>query len=143
MLIKNSSPQEPTLSFLNIYYVLNVFNIVLNQYITFDRDPSSTTFGAETYYGQDFFLKTKNAKLFVFNALLPFRDKQDKESFKMEKSKIANYRNIGTYAKLIEEFECDLHSASLVPVALAQKYSAISLEPGGKVLDLLAQASFK
>ena len=114
-----------------------------NQYITFDRDPSSTTFGAETYYGQDFLLKTQNAKLFVFNALFPFRDKQDKESFKTEKAKITNYRNIGTYVKLIEEFECDLHSASLVPVALAQKYSAISLEPGGKVLDLLAQASFK
>lgn len=114
-----------------------------NQYITFDRDPSSTTFGAETYYGQDFLLKTKNAKLFVFNALFPFRDKQDKEAFKTEKAKITNYRNIGTYVKLIEEFECDLHSTSLVPVALAQKYSAISLEPGGKVLDLLAQASFK
>ena len=114
-----------------------------NQYIMFDRDPSSTTFGAETYYGHDFLFKTKNAKLFVFNALLPFRDKQDKESFKTEKTKIVNYRNIGTYAKLIEEFECDLHSAALVPVALAQKYSAISLEPGGKVLDLLAQASFK
>lgn len=114
-----------------------------NQYITFDRDPSSTTFGAETYYGQDFLLKTKNAKLIVFNALLPFRDKQNKESFKTEKAKITNYRNIGTCVKLIEEFECDLHSASLVPVALAQKYSVISLEPGGKVLDLLAQTSFK
>ena len=114
-----------------------------NQYITFDRDPSSTTFGAETYYGQDFLLKTRNSKLFAFNALLPFRDKKDKELFKIEKAKVSNYRNIGVYAKLIEEFECDLNSASLVPVALAQKYSAISLEPGGKVLDLLAQSSFK
>ena len=114
-----------------------------NLYITFDRDPSSTTFGAETYYGQDFLLKTSNGKLFVFDVLLPFRDKQNKELFKAEKSKISNYLNIGTYVKLIEEFECDLHSASLVPVALAQKYSAISLEPGGKVLDLLAQSIFK
>lgn len=114
-----------------------------NQYITFDRDPSSTTFGAETYYGQDFLLKTTNGKLFVFNALLPFRDKENKQLFKIEKAKISNYANIGTYVKLIEEFECDLHSNSLVPVALAQKYSAISLEPGGKALDLLAQSTFK
>lgn len=110
-----------------------------NQYITFDRDPSSTTFGSETYYGQDFLLKTKNAKLFVFNVLLPFPNKHDKEAFKIEKSKITNYRNIGTCVRLIEEFECDLHSNSIVPVTLAQKYAAISLKPGGKILDILSQ----
>ena len=37
--------------------------------------------------------------------LLPFRDKQNKELFKAEKSKISNYLNIGTYVKLIEEFD--------------------------------------
>ena len=108
-----------------------------------DSTQTWNLFGAETYYGQDFLLKTTNGKLFVFDALLPFRDKENKQLFKIEKAKISNYANIGTYVKLIEEFECDLHSNSLVPVALAQKYSAISLEPGGKVLDLLAQSTFK
>lgn len=110
-----------------------------DKYINFDRDPSSTTFGAETYYGQDFLLKTEHGKLFAFNALLPFRDKQNRTVFKNEKANLLNYINIGTYAKLIEEFECDLDSSSIVPIALAQKYTTISLEPGGKVLDLLAK----
>lgn len=122
----------------SIYSVSDEFR---DKYINFDRQPSSTTFGAETYYGQDFLLKTENGKLFVFNALLPFRDKHNKLLFKKEKANLLNYCNIGTYAKLIEEFECDLDSASLVPIALAKKYTTITLEPGGKVLDLLAKNS--
>lgn len=110
-----------------------------DKYINFDREPSSTTFGAETYYGHDFLLKTENGKLYVFNALLPYRDKHNKTQFKNEKANLLNYNNIGTYAKLIKEFECDLYSSSLVPIALAKKYTAISLEPGEKVLDLLAK----
>ena len=109
------------------------------KYVTFDRDPSSSTFGNETYYGQDFLLKTSNAKLYVFDALLPFRDKQTKDVFKIEKSNISKYVNICSYVKLIEEFECDLYTSALIPVVLAQKYTAISLEPGEKVLDLLAK----
>lgn len=130
-MIENSVPKN------SIFSVSDEFR---DKYIFFDREPSSTTFGSETYYGQDFLLKTNN-KIFVFNALLPFRDKHNKNVFKKEKSNILNYNNIGTYVKLIEEFECDLHSSTIVPIALAEKYSAISLEPGGKVLDLLAKSS--
>lgn len=119
--------------------IFSVSDDFRNKYINFDRRPSATTFGAETYYGQDFLLKTETGKLFVFNALLPFRDKHNKTCFKEEKANLLNYSNIGTYAKLIEEFECDLDSASLVPIALAKKYTTITLEPGGKVLDLLAK----
>ena len=119
--------------------IFSVSDEFRDKYINFDRQPSSTTFGAETYYGQDFLLKTENGKLFVFNALLPYRDKHNKLVFKKEKASLLNYSNIGTYAKLIEEFECDLDSTSLVPIALAKKYTTITLEPGGKVLDLLAK----
>lgn len=88
-------------------------------------------------------LKTETGKLFVFNALLPYRDKHNKIVFKKEKSNLLNYKNIGTYIELIEEFECDLDSTSIVPIALAQRYTAISLEPGGQVLDLLAKSNFQ
>lgn len=121
----------------SIYAVSDDFR---DQYINFGREASSSTFGAETYYGQDFMLKTDSGKLFVFDALLPFRNKHDTSTFKRERANLLNYVNIGTYAKLISEFECDLHSTALVPIALAQKYTAISLEPGGKVLDLLAKS---
>lgn len=119
--------------------IFSVSDEFRDKYINFDRQPSSTTFGAETYYGQDFLYKTESGKLFVFNALLPYRDKNNTLVFKKEKANLLNYSNIGTYTKLIEEFECDLESNSLVPIALAKKYTTISLEPGGKVLDLLAK----
>ena len=119
--------------------IFSITDSFRDKFINYDRDPSGTTFGAETYYGQDFLLKTPSGKLFVFDALLPFRDKHDTAVFKNEKANISNFENIAAYIKLIEEFECDLYSTTLVPVALAQKYAAISLEPGGHVLDLLVK----
>lgn len=126
----------PSIPINSIFGITDSFR---DRFINYDRDPSATTFGAETYYGQDFLLKTSSGKLFAFDVLLPFRDKHDTAVFKIEKANISNFENIGSYIKLIEEFECDLYSTTLVPVALAQKYAAISLEPGGRVLDLLVK----
>ena len=111
------------------------------KYITYDRTPSESTFGAETYYGQDFLFKTASGRTFVFNAPYPFENKKDYLAFAKEKSNIDNYKNIGAYTKLIEDFECDLYENAVVPIALAHKYTAISLEPGSKVLDLLSKSS--
>ena len=60
-------------------------------------------------------------------------------NFTQEKSNISKYINIGAYTKLIVDFECDLYENAVVPIALAHKYTAISLEPGSKVLDLLSR----
>jgi len=111
------------------------------KYISYDRPPSASTFGSETYYGQDFLFKTQSGRTFVFNAPYPFRDKHNKDLFAVEKSKICNYHNIGAYTKLIEDFECDLYENAVVPIALAHKYTAISLEPGSKVLDLFSRSN--
>jgi hypothetical protein len=69
----------------------------------------------------------------------PFKDKQNRKEFSREKANISNYKNIGAYTNLIEDFECDLYENAVVPIALAHKYTAISLEPGSKVLDLLSR----
>ena len=122
----------------SIYCVTDDFR---NSYVDFNKVPSSTTYGNETYYGQDFLLKTKSGKLFVFNVPYPFPNKDNIKEFKTEKANIEHYENIGAYVRLIEDFESDLYESAVVPIALAQKYTAISLEPGGKVLDLLAQSS--
>lgn len=111
-----------------------------NTYVDFDKTPSKTTYGNETYYGQDFLMKTATGKVFVFDVPYPFENKENLPIFKVEKSNILNYVNIGEYAALIEDFESDLYESALVPVALAQKYTAISLQPGGKALDLLGQS---
>ena len=87
----------------------------------------------------NFLLKTMSGKLFVFNVPYPFPNKDNIAIFKKEKANIEHYLNIGAYARLIEDFESDLYESAVVPIALAQKYTAISLQPGGKVLDILAQ----
>ena len=90
----------------SIYCVTDDFR---NNYVDFDKTPSSTTYGNETYYGQDFLLKTSSGKLFVFNAPYPFPNKDNIAVFKKEKANIEHYFNIGAYVRLIEDFESDLY----------------------------------
>jgi hypothetical protein len=44
---------------------------------------------------------------------------------------------------LIKHFELDLYENSVVPIALAHRYMAISLKPGGRVLDLLTRKALQ
>ena len=112
-----------------------------NKYINFEKRPvASDTFGKETYYGQDFLYKNKKGNIFVFNVPYPFADKSKESNFKQEKSNISNYKNIKIYTDLLDEFDCSLYENSLIPTVLAHKYTAISLAPGSKVLDLLSRS---
>jgi len=112
------------------------------KYITPNNEPSSNGFGYETYYGQDFLLKTESGRIFVFAIPYPFASKTGKD-FINEKTRYSNYDCLGKAVQLIKDFECDLYENAVVPIALAHKYTAISLEPGAKVLDLLSQTSIK
>ncbi len=114
-----------------------------NKYITFARKESSTTFGAETYYGQDFIYKTSNGKIKVFSIPYPFKGKDDLQNFKVEKSNINNYKDMNRYLKFIEDFDCDMFDNTIIPSLLAKKYSVINLQPGSKVLDILSQTGLK
>ncbi len=106
------------------------------------RDPASNTFGYETYYGQDFIYKTASGKIFNFLIPYPFRNKDlGKGNFKTEKVKMENYENLSMATALIRKLESDLYRNAVIPIALAHRFTAISLEPGGKVLDLLAKQS--
>lgn len=110
---------------------------IRNKYVTVNRKPASDTFGKETYFGQDFLYKNKKGNVFVFYVPYPFYSKSG--DFKYEKSNISNYRNIKIYTDLLDEFDCDLYENALIPTVLAHKYTAISLAPGSKVLDLLSK----
>lgn len=112
-----------------------------NNYIECNRSPSSTTFGAETYYGQDFIYKSRKGKSFVFNLPYPFRSKESLKVFKEGKSNISYYNNLDKAINVINEFECDLSSEKIVPIILSEKYTSISIEPGATVLDLLTKNS--
>lgn len=105
------------------------------------REPSDNGFGAETYYGQDFVYRTPSGRTFVF--ALPFPEgakDSDAAYFRRTKEERENYADVlGKALKVINHFESDLHRNAVVPIALAHRYTAISLRPGGRVLDLLTR----
>jgi len=114
------------------------------KYILAGRDPSSNGFGSETYYGQDFIYKTPSGRTFVFAIPYPFPDKQTPgTSFAEAKTELPRYADLPKALALINHFETDLYENAVVPIALAHRYTAISLSPGGRVLDLLTRKAMQ
>lgn len=106
------------------------------------RDPSGNGFGDETYYGQDFIYKTRTGREFVFALPYPFATKAlTSEAFHVVKADIGRYADLPRALTLIDHFECDLYENAVVPIALAHRYTAISLVPGGRALDILTRAA--
>jgi len=108
-----------------------------HEYITPTKEQSDNGFGYETYYGQDFIFKTPSDRSFVFALPYPFASK--KGDFIDAKVELSNYPDLGRALRLIKHFESDLYENAVVPIALAHRHTAISLAPGGQVLDLLTQ----
>lgn len=102
---------------------------------------SGNGFGAETYYGQDFVLKTTDGKLFIFGMPYPFERKSTAPNFATEKSNVDNYSQLSRAVTLINLLSTDLYRDAVIPVALAHRYTAISLKPGGRVLDVMGRQS--
>ena len=113
------------------------------KYISFTKQVSSSTFGSETYYGQDFIYKTSKNKIKAFSIPYTFKNKENIKEFKIQKSELANYSNITNYLQFIEDFDCDLFDNSVIPSVLAKKYSIINLQPGAKVLDLITSSKLQ
>ncbi len=109
------------------------------QYIC-GRDPVEKGFGVETYYGQDFIYKTPSGRTFVFALPYPFASKESSSLvFHQAKTETWRYTDLSRAIALINHFECDLYENAVIPIALANRYTAISLVPGGQVLDLLTR----
>jgi hypothetical protein len=103
---------------------------------------SKNGFGSESYYGQDFYVKTGSGKLFVLCLPYPFPAKSGMGfDFDSEKVKRDNYTDLSRACALLEEVETDLWRNALAPIALAHRYTAISLVPSGRILDVLGKSS--
>ncbi|WP_046245425.1 hypothetical protein [Hymenobacter terrenus] len=115
-----------------------------NDYITGSDDPAEN-FGHESYYGQDFLFKTETGRIFNFALPYPFAAKDgSRADFAARKVELARYGSLLERAcDLIRYFELDLYSDAIVPVALAHRHASISLEPGGRVLDLMAREGLR
>lgn len=100
---------------------------------------NSLNFGDETYYGQDFILKTEKGQVFIVALPYPFPTKNNKTEFAIKKTETSNYPALGRAFDLIRHFEFDLYQSAIIPIALAHRHASISLVPGGKVLDLMTK----
>lgn len=110
------------------------------KYILASRDPAANGFGFETYYGQDFIFKTRSGRTFVFALPYPYAAKDTVGfDFVHEKVDWRHYPTLPVAVRLIEHLESDLYRNAVVPIALAHRFTAISLQPGGRVLDLLTK----
>ena len=119
--------------------ILSVSDEFRDKYINLNRQASSTTFGAETYYGQDFIWKTKNGNLMIFDLPYFTRDKSNKTAFKTVKSDYTKYNNLYRAMHLLHDMRSDMDDSSITPLVVSKQYTAISMEPGSKVLDLLSK----
>lgn len=110
------------------------------KYVVSSRIPVDNGFGSETYYGQDFIYKTESGRTFVFALPYPFSAKSlPKGDFSEQKVELSRYKTLPCALALINHFQTDLYKNAVVPIALANRYTAISLVPGGRVLDLLTR----
>jgi hypothetical protein len=115
------------------------------KYILAGRDPAGNGFGDETYYGQDFLYKTSSGRNFVFGLPYPCSSKRipDKSTFLKCKTDLNWYSELPRALALVNQLESDLYENAVVPIALAHRYTAISLKPGGKVLDILTRRALE
>lgn len=112
------------------------------KYILIGRDPSDKGFGSQTYYGQDFIYKTASKRCFVFALPYPVASKTRKD-FSTIKTDYNVYPQLPRALALIKHFETELYKNAVVPIALAHRYTSISLVPGGRVLDILSQKALR
>jgi len=110
------------------------------KYIYAGRELAQNGFGYETYYGQDFIFKTPSGRSFVFALPFPAASKSPAESFLRKKEDLKSYANLKRALAALYHFESDMYENALVPIALAHKYTAISLAPGGQVLNLFSRS---
>lgn len=128
-LIKRYTPENSLLTISDEYRF---------KYINVGREASSRGFGIGTYYGQDFVYTTSSGHSFVFALPYPFDAKFPSLQFQEQKAEIDRYPILNALS-LIRHFETELYKNAVVPIALAHKHTAISLAPGGKVLDILTK----
>lgn len=101
----------------------------------------NANFGHETYYGQDFILKTESGRIFTVGIPYPFSNKLNPAEFAKKKVDSTYYgETLARAFQLIRYFEFDLYENAVVPIALAHRHASISLVPGGKVLDIVTRA---
>lgn len=91
-------------------------------------------FGQEVLFGQDYLFYSRDKKRFVISVLYPVDSRDIKFGDIVFDYK--NYKNLNTILNLVNDISIDLYEDAILPVALAHKYAAISLNPGTNILEI-------
>ena len=101
-------------------------------------------FGDETYYGQNFLVRTSQNKVFDACFGLSFPHKAAVTNFPAEKVRVSDYGDdLARMVSVIEMMQTDLYENALIAVHLAHKYASIAHSPGGRTLDNYVRAIVK
>lgn len=103
---------------------------------------STKNFGDETYYGQDFFVKTGTDRTFILVMPYLFGNKTT-PNFNKLKTEPSNYSDLPRVLTMIEKLESVMYGGSIVPIMLAHGNASISIVPGGRVLDIASRMAVK
>lgn len=107
------------------------------------RDRAQRFFGERTHYGQDFVYKARSGRMFVFAIPFP-RSKTDQSEFTATRLDLDSYSPwLRRALRVVAELECDLYENATIPVVMAHRYTAISLIPGGRVLDIVGHEALQ
>ncbi|MHA1267032.1 MAG: hypothetical protein ACTSRS_17470 [Candidatus Helarchaeota archaeon] len=101
------------------------------RHILSSKPPLSGIYGAETYYGQKLFYKTKDNQIFTITVPLLKKRKLSKEILKHP----ALFRTLS----LLDKIGTKLYKNALIPITLAHSYASIPTRIGTKVLRILTQ----
>lgn len=105
------------------------------------NEPTYNCFGYETYYGQDFIYFAENGSSLPFS--LPYSCNAKTSAKFKDRFKLSSYPQLQEVVGLLEDLGTKLYSNSLIPIVLAHKYSSISLNPSGTLLDQLTRLHIK
>jgi len=107
-------------------------------------EPRERNFGDETYYGQNFVLRTRKGKVFDACLAYPFRDKAPRGSFRERKVDVRLYgQTLDRMLSCIDLLQMDLFGNAVSPVYLAEKYASIAHAPGGRTLDQFVREALR
>ncbi len=102
------------------------------------RRPSSNKyFGQEVLYGQDFMFYSADRKKYVVSVLYPTDEKNDAGYKKIFDGN--SYPVLPTIFNLLNQIGTDAYEDAVLPVALAHRYAAVSLDPGTKILEIFVR----
>lgn len=100
-------------------------------YILSAKPPQSGIYGAETYYGQKLFYKTKTHQMLTLTIPLLKKEKLS--------TNVLKHPALLRTLKLLDHIGTRLYQDAVIPVALAHSFASIPLRIGSKVLKLLTE----